>query len=106
MKKIVLGITLIMLVILTTGCGSKKIIGKWQREKEGSVYYYTFNEDKTCSFEMPGIRMECTYEDNETKVDILFKGNATAKAYEYRIEGSKLIIEDDMGRDVIYEKKD
>ncbi len=107
MKKIVLGITLSLLMVLVTGCGSKKegLVGKWRADGYSTDYYYIFNEDKTCAYEMSGARMECTYEDDGTKVTILYSGNTAASTYEYTIDGDTLLIKDSLGNDVKYIRK-
>lgn len=102
MKKTIT-IALIMLLVLITGCGSKKLVGRWKTVFNDVNYYYIFNEDKTCAYEMVGVKMECTYEEEEDKVTILYKGNTKPSSYEYKRDGNKLIIKDNHGKDVIYE---
>ena len=106
MKKGLLSLVLVIMVsVILTGCGKKEgLVGQWEYEK-GSGYVYTFNEDKTCSYEAFGTKMECTYEDEGTKVSILYKGNTMASTYEYKIEDDTLTIKDSFGKDVIYKRK-
>lgn len=104
MKKYIFVIALI-LVLLTTACGAKGIVGKWKADGYSVDYYYIFNDDKTCAYEMSGVKMECTYEDDGTKVTILYKGNTNSNTFEYRIEGNTLIIKDSFGNDVKYTRK-
>lgn len=103
-----LAIILIVSMLLLTGCGkeSKKddknaLIGSW----EHSGYVYTFKEDKTGSYKAFGNEMNFTYEDDGSKVTILYKGNTVPGTYDYRIDGKKLIIKDSFDNDVVYEKK-
>jgi hypothetical protein len=49
--------------------------------------------------------MNFTYDDDGSKVKILYKGNTIPGTYEYRIDGKKLIIKDSFGSDVVYQKK-
>ena len=105
MKKYLLGIALVMLVVLVTGCGAKGLVGKWKAEGYSVDYYYIFNKDNTCAYEMSGARMEGTYEDDGKKVTILFNGNTNSNTYEYRIEDNKLIIKDSLGNDITYVRK-
>lgn len=105
MKKVISGILLVLIFLLTTGCGAKGLIGKWRADGYSVDYYYIFNEDKTCAYEMSGAKMECTYEDDGTKVTILYKGNTIANSYEYKIEGDILTIKDSFGQDVKYIRK-
>lgn len=105
MKKGILSLVLVVtLSVLLIGCGKKGLVGEWQYES-GSGYVYTFNEDKTCSYEAFGTKMECTYEDDGTKVSILYKGNTVASTFEYKIEGDTLTIKDSFGQDVVYKRK-
>ncbi len=105
MKKIILSISLIVLTVMVTGCGSKGIIGRWKAEGFSADYYYIFNEDNTCAYEMVGAKMDCTYKDDGTKIEILYSGNTNSSTYEYKIEGNKLIIKDSLGSDVTYERQ-
>lgn len=113
MKKVLLSILLACVlfasVFALAGCGNKNsdksdkapIIGSWNH----SGYVYTFNEDKTGSYEAFGRIMEFTYEDDGNQVRILYKGNTVPGTYEYKVDGDKLIIKDSFGSDVIYKKK-
>lgn len=112
MKKVVLSILLAIVMVAgiftLAGCGKNSdksdkapIIGSWDH----SGYVYTFNEDKTGSYEVFGNTMNFTYEDDGSKVSILYKGNTVPGTYEYKIDGDKLIIKDSFGDDVIYKKK-
>ncbi len=100
MKKTIVVIALLLLII--TGCGKNKIVGKWKADGYSVDYYYIFNDDNTCAYEMTGAKMECTYETNENKVTILYKGNTIANTYEYIIEGDILLIKDSFGNNVKY----
>ncbi len=86
---------IILILFLTTGCGKKSIIGKWKSTNKKNEYYYNFNEDKTCSYEMTVARLDCTYEINENKITILYKGNKNAHTFKYQFKGKSLIIIDD-----------
>lgn len=104
MKKYFLGITLLILLFLTTGC-KKDIVGKWKSVDEDNEYYYIFNNDKTCSYEMKVARLDCTYEkDNET-LTILYKGTEEPRNYKYRFEDNNLIITDENGNDNEFTKE-
>ena len=106
MKKGILSLVVVITsAFVLTGCGKEKgLVGVWTYE-QGSGYVYTFNEDKTCSYEAFGTKMECTYEDDGTKVSILYKGNTVASSYEYKIDGDTLTIKDSFGKDVVYKRK-
>ena len=112
MKKVLLGLLVIISVVLLTGCGktTKKtetkdntppIIGSWAHGN----YVYTFNSDKTGDYSYGETKMEFTYEDNGDELEILYTGNTVAGKFAYKIKGKKLIIKDSFGNDVEYIKK-
>ena len=101
---IVIATVLMVSVFALTGCGKKganTIVGSWDH----SGFVYTFNKDKTGSYDALGNKMNFTYEDDGEKVSILYTGNTAASTYEYKIEGKKLIIKDSFGNDVEYTRK-
>lgn len=107
---ITLAIMLLISIVVLTGCEDKKdegIVGSWSYNPYGSTeYIYTFNADKTGSYNAGGTVMDFTYEDDGTKVSILYTGNTVAGSYEYRIEdGKKLFIKDSFGSELEYDKK-
>ena len=98
MKNYILGITLLLLLFITTGC-KKSIVGRWKSIETTNDYYYIFNDDKTCSYEMTVARLDCTYELDDEKITILYNGNDKPKTYQYRFEDNMLIIKDNTGKD-------
>ena len=98
MKNYILGITLLLLLFITTGC-KKSIVGRWKSIETTNEYYYIFNDDKTCSYEMNVARLDCTYELDDEKITILYNGNDKPKTYQYRFEDNMLIIRDNTGKD-------
>ena len=98
MKKYYLIVVLFLVLFLTTGC-EKSIVGKWKAIDVDNEYYYIFNKNKTCSYEMTFARLDCTYEVDGEKLIILYKGNEKANTFEYRFDGKTLIIKDDTGKD-------
>ena len=104
-KYYIVSCVLLVCVLFISGCSksnkSNSIVGKWVN---GS-YIYTFNDDKTCSYDAHGTLMECTYEIDGDKVSILYKGNTSAFETTYYIECDTLHIKDSFGSDVKYEKK-
>lgn len=94
----------LLTVIFITGCDNNKgntIVGKWAL---GS-YVYTFNEDGTCSYDVSGAIMKCTYKVDGDKLSILYDGNTASFDTTYSIDGNKLNVKDSLGRDTIYTKK-
>ena len=98
MKKFLFGTILLLILLLTTGC-QKTIVGKWKSVDAKTEYYYYFNSDKTCSYEMSVARLDCNYEEDDNKLTILYDGNDNPSYFEYRFEGKTLIITDATGRD-------
>ena len=98
MKRYYLIIVVFLVLFLTTGC-EKSIVGKWKSTDTENQYYYIFNSDKTCSYEMDVARLDCTYEVDGEKLIILYKGNENTNTFEYRFDGKTLIIKDDTGKD-------
>ncbi len=107
MKKTLLVLSVIFVLaaslIVLTGCEKKAegLVGKWGYNS----FVYTFNEDKTGTYDAAGTLMNFTYEDLGTKVSILYTGNTSPLELNYRIEGNKLIVTDSFGKDVEYVKK-
>ena len=105
MKKNHLVLIVFLLLFLATGCGKKSIIGKWKSTNSKNDFYYTFNKDKTCSYEMTVARLDCTYEIEENKITILYKGNDKANTFKYKFEKDTLIITDDTNKKTKFKKQ-
>ena len=100
MKKITA--LLIIFLVVITGCEKKeKIVGRWAHESN----VYTFNEDKTCIYEVSGVRKQCTYEVDGEELSLLFKGNTVSDKMTFEIKGKKIIIKDSNGNQTEYVKK-
>ncbi len=82
----------------------KAIVGSWPHES-AKEYVYTFKEDKTGDYTMGDQKKAFTYNIEDGKLKILFKGDSAAFENVYRIEGNKLIIKDSFDKDVVYVKK-
>lgn len=92
-------ILLFLLLLLLTSGGKKSIVGKWKSIDKKNEYYYIFNKNKTCSYEMIVARLDCTYEIDDNKISILYKGNTKTNNFKYQIDGNTLIIKDENGKD-------
>ena len=105
LKSLLLSVLFVAILFSLTGCGKKEektsIVGKWA---QGS-YIYTFNEDKTCSYDAAGTLMKCTYEVDGDKLSILYDGNTAPFETTFSIDGNKLNVKDSFGEDTIYTKK-
>lgn len=95
MKKYNLIIIVFLILFLTTGCSKKSIVGKWKSVDKKNDYYYIFNKDKTCSYEMTAARLDCTYEIKENELIILYNGNKKPTKFKYLLDGKTLIIKDE-----------
>lgn len=108
MKKYVVGIVfflLLVLIILFLFINNKpSIVGKWKSVGKKKEYYYIFNKDKTCSYEMKAARLNCTYKVDDSKLIVLYDGNEKTTTFEYRFEKKVLIITDPSGKDNLFIK--
>lgn len=105
MKKNILLILIIIGLIIITGCKKEEsknpIVGKWAH---GS-FIYTFNEDGTCSYDVSGTMMKCTYKTDGDKLSILYEGMDTTFDTTFSIEDKKLNVKDSMGNNTYYDKQ-
>ena len=92
-------ISIIIVYLVLTTEKENSIIGKWKSVDATSEFYYIFNEDKTCSYEMDVARLGCTYELEENKISILYKGNSDVKTFNYKIDGNSLIIQEESSQE-------
>ena len=102
MKKYLLGIILFLLlslILVMIIFNKEKIVGKWMAIDSAYEYYYIFNKDKTCSYEMVGARLDCTYYEKDDELIISYKGTDRKYTFKYRFEDGKLIIQDCTGKD-------
>ena len=79
-----------------------RLVGRWRALNSGDNYYYIFNKDKTCFYIMPNARLDCTYEIDDVKINILFKGEKKTKSYPFRFDNDNLIINDEFGKDNVF----
>lgn len=116
MKKIVSVIAMIVIImgVLTlTGCGKKdknesksSIVGVWKVESEENYdFRYVFNDDGTGYYAYMENQLPFTYEDKGDKVVIVYSGNPIESEIEYRIEGNTLIIKNEFGKEIKYNKQ-
>ena len=104
LKKIMLAFVLLLGVFAFAGCDKESnntIVGKWAL---GS-YVYTFNADNTCSYDVGGTLMKCTYKTDGDKLSITYDGNTASFDTTYSIDGNKLNVIDSFGNDTIYTRK-
>ena len=102
MKKYFLGGLILLIVIVVLALiiiNRNNVIGKWKVVDSEYEYFYIFNKDKTCSYEMTGARLDCTYEKTKNELIILYKGNDKKYTYKYFFDNKYLIIQDNTGKD-------
>lgn len=108
MKKYIVGIILFILLLSTaliiTIINKKSIVGIWKSVGKEKEYYYIFNKNKTCSYEMKAARLDCTYEVDDSKLTILYAGNDKPIEFKYRFEKKVLVITDSSGKDNLFIK--
>ena len=92
--------TLVLALIVLTGCGEspKTIVGDWQYESSGYIYH--FNEDGTGTYMDT---MKFTYTEDNGKVTITYDG--MDNSLEGTWEGDVLNVKDSFGSDTIYNRK-
>ena len=108
MKKNFITVFLIILCMFLSGCSKKNdktIVGKWETKLDNYSFVYTFNKDKTCSYDVAGSIMKCTYKVDGNKLSILYEGNTASFDTTFKIDGNKFIMKDSLGEDVIYKRK-
>ena len=106
MKKTIIVVSLVALLSLTA-CGKKEskkdpIVGKWAY---GESFVYTFNEDKTCSYDALGTLMKCTYVTDGDKLSITYDGSTVPFETTYSIDGDTLNFKDSFGEDTLYKRQ-
>ena len=108
---------LLSAIFVLAGCGNNKedskkeeaqkpantIVGEWKYDM--GDYTYHFNEDGTGYYDVGSNKMEFTYETEESKLSILFKGNTVPFETEYSINDNVLNVKDSFGNDTLYKRK-
>ena len=122
-KKILLLVMIVLCGVILTGCKSEladnntnssqttneskksdnSLVGSWEYESGGFVY--TFNKDKSGTYDTAGTKMKFTYEVDGNKLSILYEGNTDPFETTYKIDGNTLTIKDSLDNDVKYIKK-
>ncbi len=77
------------------------IIGSWEAESwQGAIY--TFETNGRGAYTFWGASKGFSYKDDGTAVELQYDGDFMASIHKYRIEDSKLIIDDSFGMPVTY----
>ncbi len=105
MKKFLLVALVLVSTFMLVGCGKKGLVGKWASEQYSGQFVYTFNEDGTGNYDAMGTVREFTYQTNEDKISILYKGDTVPFESTFTLDGDKLNVKDSLGNDTIYNRK-
>ena len=99
---IIVASLIVFSMLLITGCVTKlnPIVGTW--DYDGFVY--TFNKDKTGTYDLMGQVINFTYEAKDDVLQITRTDETEPYEMQYRIEDNKLIVKDSFGEDVTYIK--
>jgi predicted small secreted protein len=87
---------------------SSGVVGEWAYSDEGTVnssFLYTFNADMTGSYNIIG---DFTYTDDGKTLVFTYTDSdiyTDPMDFDYRIEGDKLILIDDIGGETVYVKQ-
>lgn len=105
-KKATIISILIATIFTLSACGKKEnsnsIVGKWAYSDS---FIYTFNKDKTCSYDAMGTLMKCTYTVDGDKLSIMYEGDTEPFETTFKIEDNVLTIKDSLDNDVNYKRK-
>lgn len=92
MRRKVLFVTLVMLIVLLTGCGNRKLSGKYS--SEDGVYSVEFLSDSECTWYQDDSFFNGTYKnsDNSYQLEIIGDGFYSNTVFTAEIDGEDLII--------------
>lgn len=94
MKKVLATIVLVCSFALLVGCGSNKIVGKWEGATEdGLKTTFTFEKKNVVKYQNEfGFNSEGTYSIKDDKITISLKSWSQDKVYTYSIKDGKLTL--------------
>ena len=93
--------------LMLTGCKKsleKEIVGKWESKVSKYSYVYTFNKDKTCSYDAAGTLMKCKYKIDGDKISIYYDDVDVPFETTISIKNNKLNVIDSLGNDTFYNR--
>ncbi len=80
------------------------LVGTWVRQND--IWTYEFKEDGTGSYGLGfGTPMAFHYKDEGDHVEITYDKNGNVSNFDYHFEDESLIIKDQFGKNVTYQKK-
>ena len=115
MKKILIGLCAVVLFFAIVGCGKKdSLVGVWERMSQESdvsrTITFEFKNDNTGVWTLSmglgaGVTKEFIYKSEGNKITITYKDSTPQIEYEYKLNGSSLILKDDTGKENEFTKK-
>lgn len=115
MKKLKTTLIISVLCLAIIGCGKKdSLVGAWERTSQESdvsrTTTFEFKNDKTGVWTLSmglgaGVTKEFTYKSEDNKITIAYKDGTPQIEYEYKLNGSFLILKDDTGKENKFTKK-
>ena len=94
MKKILATIVMVCSFTLLVGCGSNKLVGKWEGATEdGLKTTFTFEKKNVVKYQNEfGFNSEGTYSIKDDKVTISLKSWDDDKVYKFQVKDNKLTL--------------
>ncbi len=80
------------------------IVGSWKFDDSGASLVFTFNADKTGTYDLMGQKMDFTYNDDGADLNIKFSGDTNVTSTPYTLNGDTLTIKDASGADLVYKR--
>lgn len=80
------------------------IVGSWRFDDQGASLVFTFNADKTGTYDIMGQKMDFTYNDDGSDLNIKFNGDTNVTSTPYTLNGDTLTIKDASGEALVYKR--
>ena len=113
-KSLILVLVIMFGIFTLFGCGKEtkknsKLVGTWEYKEDGFGAVYSFKADGTGYLTLTAYEQsdtsKFTYETEDNKILITFKGDTDVFELEYRIKDNTLIIKDSFDEETILKKK-
>ena len=80
------------------------IVGSFKFDDPGASLVLTFNADKTGVYDIMGQKMNFTYNDDGSNLNMKFEGDSNVTDTPYTLNGDTLTIKDASGSDMVYHR--
>ena len=80
------------------------IVGSFKFDDPGASLVLTFNADKTGVYDIMGQKMNFTYNDDGSNLNMKFEGDSNVTNTPYTLNGDTLTIKDASGSDMVYHR--